>query len=421
MAQNQKRKKSRIDPVKLTVLIVSVIVIICVSIWFYGVFVGIVNNFLKNGGVGGIVTSFTKPIYPKKPELDKTEYDLRMYHLAHKFNLNDATSTALFKESLKFASPTSAGISPTYANTSVVGTSSVINVSNGTSTITTTKVANKKDISSLWPVKSTAYPKVGAILPFKRVVAYYGNLYSRKMGILGEYESNEVLQRLKSQVKEWEIADPTTPVQPALHYIAVVAQGSAGKDGKYRARMTDAEIEKVLEMAKKIDAIVFLDIQVALSDVERELPPLEKYLSLPNVHLGIDPEFSMKTGKKPGSVIGTMDAEDINYTASYLAGLVKKHDLPPKILTFYRFTRNMVTNYKNIKTIPEVQLVLTMDGWGHQARKIGTYNAFVNTEPIQFTGFKIFYKNDLKQENSRLMTPSEVIELTPAPIYIQYQ
>ena len=43
-------------------------------------------------------------------------------------------------------------------------------------------------------------------------------------------------------------------------------------------------------------------------------------------HLGIDPEFSMrKSGKKPGSVIGTFDAADINWTSEYLAKLVKAY------------------------------------------------------------------------------------------------
>src|SRR3989344_6460863 len=40
--------------------------------------------------------------------------------------------------------------------------------------------------SHLWPVK-TVYPNAGAILPFKRIIAYYGNLYSTKMGVLGQY------------------------------------------------------------------------------------------------------------------------------------------------------------------------------------------------------------------------------------------
>lgn len=412
MSERRKRR-SRIDPVKVAILIVGIIVVICVSIQVYGFTYSAVSGFLKSGiNVSNI---FTKPVYLKKVELDKNEYDLRMYHLAHKFDLNNATSTAEFKAVLASSTlvvSTSIGTKTSAISSTVRGTT------NSTTSSATRATSTTKE---LWPVKNAVYPKVGAILPFKRIVAYYGNLYSKKMGILGEYEPDEVLRKLQSQVKEWEVADPATPVQPALHYIAVVAQGSAQKDGTYRARMPHEQIEKVLEMAKKINAIVFLDVQVALSDLQRELPPLEKYLSMPNVHLGIDPEFSMKTGNKPGSVIGTMDAADINFAATYLAGLVQKHDLPPKVLTFYRFTRNMVTNYKNIKTIPEVQMVLTMDGWGHQARKIGTYKSFVYPEPIQFTGFKLFYKNDLKQENSRLMTPSEVIKLTPAPIYIQYQ
>ena len=49
------------------------------------------------------------------------------------------------------------------------------------------------------------------------------------------------------------------------------------------------------------------------------MPALEQYLKLPNVHLGIDPEFSMKGGQKPGSVIGFFDAGDIKDVHSYPA------------------------------------------------------------------------------------------------------
>ena len=108
----------------------------------------------------------------------------------------------------------------------------------------------------LWPVK-TVYPNTGAILPFNRIIAYYGNLYSTKMGVLGQYNETEMLQRLNTEVKKWEIADPLTPVIPALHYITVVAQGSPGEDGKYRTRMPDSEIDKVIKIAQKINALVF--------------------------------------------------------------------------------------------------------------------------------------------------------------------
>ncbi len=66
------------------------------------------------------------------------------------------------------------------------------------------------DSSGRWPVK-TAYPKPGAIFPFKRVVAYYGNLYSKNMGALGEYPTEEMLQRLTAECKKWEAADPAIP------------------------------------------------------------------------------------------------------------------------------------------------------------------------------------------------------------------
>ena len=133
------------------------------------------------------------------------------------------------------------------------------------------------------------------------------------MGVLGEYPPNEMLRRLAVEVKKWEAADSSMPVQPALHYIAVTAQGSPGKDGKYRARMPFKQIDSVLHMAARINALVFLDIQVGFSNVESEVPQLEKYLKMPQVHLGIDPEFSMHPGKRVGKNIGTMDAADVNF------------------------------------------------------------------------------------------------------------
>jgi hypothetical protein len=276
------------------------------------------------------------------------------------------------------------------------------------------------DTTGRWPVK-TVLPKAGAILPFKRIVAYYGNLYSKNMGVLGEYPPDEMLQKLQGEVKKWEAADPSMPVQPALHYIAVTAQGAPGKDGKYRLRMPFKQIDSILGMAARINALVFLDVQVGFSNVEAEIPLLEQYLKMPNVHLGIDPEFSMKTGKRPGTVIGTMDAADVNFVSNYLANLVKANNLPPKILVVHRFTQNMVTNYKNISKHPEVQLVMDMDGWGEPSLKHDSYKAYIWREPVQFAGFKLFYKNDIRKANSHMLTPEEVLALTPKPVYIQYQ
>jgi hypothetical protein len=271
----------------------------------------------------------------------------------------------------------------------------------------------------VWPVNGPA-PLPGSILPHKRIVAYYGNPLSKRMGILGELPPDEMLKRLDREVKAWERADSTTPVVPALHLIAVVAQGSAGRDGLYRARMGDSLIERVYGWAQRQKAIMFLDIQVAKSTLQAELPRLTTFLSRPDVHLGIDPEFSMKRGGAPGKRIGTYDATDINYAIDFLADLVQKHNLPPKVLVIHRFTRPMVTNASKIKLDPRVQVVMHMDGWGPPWMKIDSYQAYVYAEPVQYTGFKLFYKNDTKKGHP-LMKPADILALFPKPLYIQYQ
>lgn len=293
----------------------------------------------------------------------------------------------------------------------------------GTTTLslpgTTTKIKIAKEP---WPVRAP-YPKDSrALLPFNRIVSYYGNFYSKQMGVLGQYDEEEMLRRFASTTELWRKADPTTPVVPAIHYIAMVAQAAPGKDGKYRAVMPDDQVDHALALAQKIDGIVFLDLQVGLSDVQTEVPKFKDYLALPQVHLGLDPEFAMKTsGVKPGRVIGTLDANDINFAIAYLTDIVKEHNLPPKVLMIHRFTQGMVTNYAKIKPTPEVQVVMDMDGWGDPAKKISTYTWIVADEPVQFTGFKLFYKNDLLPPSSGMMTPEEVLKLKPAPSYIQYQ
>lgn len=278
------------------------------------------------------------------------------------------------------------------------------------------------DTTGRWPVKNQPYPLPGAILPFNRIIAYYGNMHSKKMGALGEYAPKEMWQRLNAEVKKWNAVDPKIPAIPAIHYIADVASGDPGKDGYYINRMPEKQIDSALAIAKMHNAIVFLDIQVGLSTIQQELPRFEKYLKLAHVHLGIDPEFSMKpSGAKPGKKIGTYDAADINWVTQYLAKIVRDNNLPPKVFTLHRFTEKMVTNYKNIKLRPEVQFVMHMDGWGEPDLKQGTYRYFIRNNPVQFAGFKLFYKNDIKKEPKRMMTPQELMKLLPLPVYIQYQ
>ncbi|HEX8725708.1 MAG TPA: hypothetical protein VF737_10000 [Gemmatimonadaceae bacterium] len=271
----------------------------------------------------------------------------------------------------------------------------------------------------VWPVDGPA-PLPGAILPAHRIVAFYGNPLSPRMGILGALPPDRMLAKLDTEVAAWNAADPATPVIPALQLIVSVAQGQPGRDSMYRARMPDTLIARVAGWAQEKNALLFLDVQVGHSSVEKELQRLLPYLARPTVHLALDPEFAMKDGSTPGQRIGTLDARDVNYAIGVLDSLVTANDLPPKVLIVHRFTRRMLTNAHRIKLDPRVQVVVDMDGWGPRSLKEDSYRAYVYAEPVEYTGFKLFYHNDTKGGNL-LMTPAEVLKLFPAPLYIQYQ
>ncbi|GAC1585101.1 MAG: hypothetical protein NVS3B19_02140 [Ginsengibacter sp.] len=273
------------------------------------------------------------------------------------------------------------------------------------------------DTLGKWPAKGP-YPLEGAILPYHRIVSFYGNLYSKRMGVLGEYPKDIMLKKLKQEVAHWQKADTSIPVIPALHYIAVTAQSNGGKQ---RMRMPFKQIDTIIKWANEVHGLVFLDVQVGWSTLQEEIPQFEKYLKMPNVHLGIDPEFSMKYGDLPGKRIGTYNADDINYVTNYLVNIVKANNIPPKILIVHRFTQGMVTNVAGIKKAPQVQIVMDMDGWGDKILKRSSYYLYEYKEPVQFTGFKLFYKNDIRKDPNGMLTPEEVLKLIPKPIYIQYQ
>jgi hypothetical protein len=276
--------------------------------------------------------------------------------------------------------------------------------------------------STGWPVP-TAPQLPGSILPAKRIVAFYGNPLSKRMGILGEVPYDEMLAKLDTFADKWRTADPSLPIQPALHLVVSVAQGQPGKDGLYRQRSDPDLIEKIYGMAHARGAITILDLQVGKSTIDSELPIILPFLQRPDVHLGLDPEFSMhhnREGRIPGEKIGAMDADDVNKVIATLANLVTTYHLPPKVLIVHRFTTNMLQRASSIQLDPRVQVVINMDGWGQPWLKFDTYKKCEVDEPVQFTGFKLFFHNDTRRGDS-LLSPNEVLALRPRPIYIQYQ
>ncbi|MBK6493663.1 MAG: hypothetical protein IPG05_00925 [Gemmatimonadetes bacterium] len=255
-----------------------------------------------------------------------------------------------------------------------------------------------------------------ALLPKHRIIAFYGNPLSTRMGILGEIPPEQMMARLEETAKRWEAADTSRPVLRALHLIVTVAQAHPGERGLYRLQHGDALIGKVAAWADSRGWLLFLDVQAGRSPIAAEIPRLLPWLRRPNVHLGIDPEFAMQPGKVPGKRIGTLDASDVNQVQALLAKLVDEAGIPPKILVVHRFTEGMLTRERDVTLDPRVQVVIDADGFGAPALKQNIFGLVVTRRPVQFAGLKLFYKND-----KPMLTLAQVLAMQPIPLYIQYQ
>ena len=262
------------------------------------------------------------------------------------------------------------------------------------------------------------------ILPRNRVVAYYGAPQDRALGVLATGPLDVIAGQLDKRAKEYE--RPGRPVLPAFELIVTLAQSAPGDDGSHRLHQTDAVIAQHLRAVRKIKGLLVLDVQPGQADFLDEVRRLGKWLAQPDVGLALDPEWSVPAGVQPGSVIGSTDAATVNETVDYLAGIVRARNLPQKLLIVHQFTEEMVSDRDLIRAKPGVALVSNMDGFGTPELKEGVYNRLSIEQPATrrlrrrsiapYNGFKLFF-----EEDTGLMSPSQVVSLDPAPDVVVYE
>ena len=249
-----------------------------------------------------------------------------------------------------------------------------------------------------------------------RIVAYYGTPLAPTMGILGRLPRDQMPTSLRADVAMWAEADPTVTTRCAFEIIAVVAQASPGKSGLYRARIASDPLNAMIALARTSGCITILDVQVGHSTVPAEVAALLPWLSEPDVHLGLDPEWDLPAGIVPGKRIGSMTADDINSAITSMSNAVRELGLPPKLVIVHRFQDAMVSNPEAVKATPEVRLLLNMDGFGGPSNKLGRYGVVRKGFTTSLAGFKLFTKND-----TPMLRPADVLSLRPPPMFINYQ
>lgn len=244
------------------------------------------------------------------------------------------------------------------------------------------------------------------------VVSYYGNPYAETLGILGQHEPDELVSLLKTQSQTIDDLNGIRGVQPAFHMVYATAQSDPGEDGLYLNHVDPATTQEYIDLACQNHFMVFLDLQNGRSDPVAELKKIEPYLLNTNVHVALDPEFTMREGQVPGQVIGHLDAGQINAVQAELERIIEENNLPDKILLLHQFDEGMIRDKANIQNFPRVQIVIDMDGFGPAEVKVKKFKTLA--QPAEHAGIKIFFE----QDDPRL-TDEEVVALGPDVIIYQ--
>ncbi|HVL95269.1 MAG TPA: hypothetical protein VM266_05360 [Solirubrobacteraceae bacterium] len=252
------------------------------------------------------------------------------------------------------------------------------------------------------------------ILPGKRVVAFYGNPADDELGVLGIGRPDAAARKLLRQAKAYD--RPKRPVLPAMELISTVATFDAGPDGLYRRHERNATIRRYLRAARRIGALLVLDIQPGRADFFEETTRLERWLREPDVGLALDPEWRVADGQVPGQVIGSVTVREVNAVSAWLDQLTARHDLPQKLLVLHQFTFGMIQDRDGLQQRDNVAIVINADGFGSREVKSAKYEAFQKGTRGLHEGFKLFYREDL-----RLMRPRQVLRLRPSPDFVVYE
>ncbi len=265
------------------------------------------------------------------------------------------------------------------------------------------------------PYRTSVAPSV---LETATVVSVYGHPGVCVMGELGCHGGPEgAIEAARSLATEYDALNGERPAVAALHLIVDVAQASPGADGEYLDQMPLDQVATWVEAARDADVLVFLDVQVGWGDLLEHVQRLEPFLEEPFVHLAVDPEFATESrGGRPGLVIGTLTAEQVNEVQAYLQGIVRRTGQDAKVLVLHQFRPDMLTDPELIEDIDGVDVTIDMDGWGGPWPKVSGYEAYALAPYAERPAIKLFYKWD-----EPLMTPSEVMGLAVPPAYVIYQ
>ena len=270
------------------------------------------------------------------------------------------------------------------------------------------------DWTPQWPEVAR---NAGGVVAERQVIAYYGHPYSAYMGILGESPIEEMAADLLLRASEYDAINGPIGVAPAFHII----YGTVYEDATIGI-LRETKLLEYIEFAGEHDIIVFLDHQIGRYTVDDAIASMLPYLAYDHVHLAIDPEWATAA---PGQVIGGIQAEELNRAQETISNYLIANNIDgPKMLVVHQFNWRMIGDRELVRAdYPGVQLIHNADGFGRPAEKYVSWEFNVQASNMPLKGFKLFYPKSWRDGgyDEPLLSPIEVMQLEPIPVYIQYQ
>jgi hypothetical protein len=224
------------------------------------------------------------------------------------------------------------------------------------------------------------------IFPRYLVVAHYGTAGTGALGVLGEGTPLQAAARLVRAAAPFARASGRQ-VLPAFELIATIAQRAPGPDGSYSTYVPDTEIAQYLAAARRVKAIVVLDLQPGRADFLTQARHYEKFLRQPDVGLALDPEWKLTPSQ-----------------------------LPLRQIVVHQFRQFMIPDRQRVVPRQGLAVVVHLDGFGTQRVKREVYAALSLRHGPLHNGLKLFI-----DEDTRMFTPAEAMAMRPRPELITYQ
>jgi hypothetical protein len=279
------------------------------------------------------------------------------------------------------------------------------------------------DAETVWARVATAssgveLPGGGQVaFPHRRLVALYGHPGTPSMGVLGEQPVDEAVERALATAAEFEDGSGV-PVVPAFEIIATVASSAPGPDGDYSAEASIESIRPWVDAAREAGLYVLLDLQPGRTDFLTQAKRYADLLAEPHVGLALDPEWRLAPGQVHLEQIGSVDVEEVNAVAAWLADLARARALPQKVLVLHQFRPSMIRGRERLDTSrDELAVVIHADGNGTPAEKLATWQRLHAAPPA---GVHWAWKN-FYDEDRPMFTPAQTLDLVPKPVLVTYQ